>query len=100
MTNNNNQVSVTYTDAQLRNLVEEFITQRKEGFSLRDACSYILYWAVEDDKVADGNNLIVGTELQTSDQERVKRIIDSVALDGRLLEDGYKWLMKSCSLRA
>ena len=29
MTNNNNQVSVTYTDYELRNLVEEYITQQK-----------------------------------------------------------------------
>ena len=54
MTNYNNQISVTYTDAELRNLIEEFITQRKEEFSLRDACSYVLYWAVEDGKVAEG----------------------------------------------
>lgn len=33
MTNNNNQVSVTYTDYELRNLVEEYITQQKSGFT-------------------------------------------------------------------
>ena len=32
MTNNNNQVSVTYTDAELRNLVEVYITQQKTEF--------------------------------------------------------------------
>ena len=42
MTNNNNQVSVTYTDAQLRNLVEEYITQHKSGFTLKGVCSYDL----------------------------------------------------------
>lgn len=77
-------MSVTYTDAELRNLIEEFITQRKEDFSLKDVCAYVLYWAVEDGKVADGNNLIVSNELQPSDQERVKRIIEAVALDGRI----------------
>lgn len=34
MTNNNNQVSVTYSDAELRNLVEEYITQQKSEFTL------------------------------------------------------------------
>lgn len=52
MTNNNNPVSVTYTDCELRNLVEEYITQQKSGFTLKGVCSYVLYWAVEDDKVA------------------------------------------------
>lgn len=42
MTNNNNQVSVTYTDAELRNLVEEYITQQKAGFTLKGVCSYVL----------------------------------------------------------
>ena len=51
MTNNNTPVSVIYTDAELRNLVEEFITQQKTEFTLKGVCSYVLYWAVEDDKV-------------------------------------------------
>lgn len=42
MTNNNNQVSVTYTDAELRNLVEEYITQQKAEFTLKGVCSYVL----------------------------------------------------------
>ena len=41
-----NQVSVTYTDAELRNLVEEYITQQKSEFALKGVCSYVLYWAV------------------------------------------------------
>lgn len=42
MTNNNNPVSVTYTDAELRNLVEEYITQQKSEFTLKGVCSYVL----------------------------------------------------------
>ncbi len=42
MTNNNNQVSVTYSDAELRNLVEEYITQQKSEFTLKGVCSYVL----------------------------------------------------------
>lgn len=39
MTNNNNTVSVTCTDAELRNLVEEYITQQKSEFTLKGLCS-------------------------------------------------------------
>lgn len=42
MTNNTNPVSVTYTDTELRNLVEEYITQQKSGFTLKGVCSYVL----------------------------------------------------------
>lgn len=34
MINNNNQVSVTYSDTELRNLVEKFIIQAKIVFTL------------------------------------------------------------------
>lgn len=72
MTNNNNQVSVTYTDSELRNLVEEYITQQKSEFTLKGVCSYILYWAVEDGKVAAGKKLLESDELNPIEQERVK----------------------------
>lgn len=88
MTNNNNPVSVTYTDAQLRNLVEEYITQQKSGFTLKGVCSYILYWAVEDDKVAQGNSLIESNEISRADQKRVKRILEAVVADGRIANIG------------
>ncbi len=84
MTNNNNQVSVTYTDAELRNLVEEYITQQKTEFTLKGVCSYILYWAVEDGKVAEEKKLIESDELHQSDKERAKRILEAVVPDGRI----------------
>ncbi len=43
MTNNTKPVIVTYTDSELRNLVEEYITQQKSGFTLKDVCSCVLY---------------------------------------------------------
>ncbi len=58
MANNNNVVSVANTDTELRTHVEEYITQQKSEFTLKGVCSYILYWAVEDGKVADGKGLI------------------------------------------
>lgn len=85
MTNNNNQVSVTYTDAELRNLVEEYITQQKSGFTLKGVYSYVLYWAVEDDKVAQGHSLIVGNTISNADQQRVKRLLEAVVTDGRIV---------------
>lgn len=84
MINNKNTVSVTYTDAQLRNLVEEYITQQKSEFTLKGVCSYILYWAVEDGKVTESRSLIESDEMQTSDQDRVKRLLEAVVTDGRI----------------
>lgn len=84
MTDNNNQVSVTYTDSELRNLVEEYITQQKNEFTLKGVCSYILYWAVEDGNVAEENGLIENYDLQLRDQVRVKEIIDTVISDDRI----------------
>ena len=77
-------MSVTYTDAQLRNLVEEYITQQKSGFTLKGLCSYVLYWAVEDDKVAQGHSLIVSNAISNADQQRVKRLLEAVVTDGRI----------------
>ena len=84
MTTNNNTLSVTYTYAELRNLVEEFITQQKSEVTLKGVCSFILYWAVEDGKMAEGKKLIESGELQQSDQERAKRILEAVVADGRI----------------
>lgn len=85
MINNNNTVSVSYSDSELRNLVEEYITQQKSEFTLKGVCSYILFWAVEDGKTAEGKKLIESDELQQSDQERAKQILDTVVADGRIV---------------
>lgn len=85
MTNNNNTVSVTYTDAELRNLVEEYITQQKSGFTLKGVCSCVLYWAVEDDKVAQGHSLIESNAISNADQDKVKRLLEAVVTDGRIV---------------
>lgn len=96
----NNPISVNYTDYELRNLVEEYITQQKSGFMLKGVCSYILYWAVEDDKIADGKiadgkALIESNELCASDQERVKRILDAIIADGRIeTKSGEKFIKR------
>lgn len=85
MTNNNNQVSVTYTGAELRNLVEEYITQQKSEFTLKGVCSYVLYWAIEEGKLFDTEGLIQCNELQSSDQERIRCILTKIANEGRIM---------------
>ena len=77
-------MSVTYTDAELRNLVEEYITQQKSEFTLKGVCSYVLYWAVEDGKAADGKSQVVSPELSSGDQERIRIILDAIIADGRI----------------
>ena len=81
----NNPITLTYSDAELRILVEEFVVQQKKEFTFRSMCSFILYWAMEEGKtVGNGNNIREGYELQESDQERVSHILESIAKDGRI----------------
>jgi len=77
-------VSVTYSDSEFRILVEEYITQQKTEFTLKGVCSYVLYWAVEDGKVAEGKVLIESYELHSGDQKRVKQLLETIAQDGRI----------------
>ena len=85
MTVNNYPVSVTYSNSELRNLIEEYITQQKNAITLKGACSYILYWAVEDSKVdSAGAKPIESNELQSSDQERIKSVLEAIVADGRI----------------
>lgn len=90
MTNDNNPVTITYTDAQLRNLVEEYITQQKSEFTLKGVCSYILNWAVEDDKVAQCKSLIESNAINSKDQERVIRVLNAIIADGRIASKGLE----------
>lgn len=80
----NNPISVEYTDYELRNLVEEYITQQKSEFTLKGVCSYILYWAVEDGKVTESKSLIESDEICNDNKERVKRILETIIADGRI----------------
>lgn len=89
-----NPISVNYTDYELRNLVEEFITQQKSEFTLKGLCSYILYWAVEDDKVVQVNSLIESNEISRGDQDRVNRILETIITDGRIVATTDKTFVK------
>ena len=81
----NNPITLTYSDAELRYLVEEFVVQQKKEFTFRSLCSFILYWAMEEWKtVGNGSANRESNELQKSDQERVSHILESIAKDGRI----------------
>ena len=84
MTITQNTVSVTYTDSELRNLVEEYITQQKSEFTLKGVCSYVLYWAVEDGRIANNKPLVESDELQPNDKTKILRVLDAIVIDGRI----------------
>ena len=85
MSLNNNPIAVTYTNAELRTLVEEFIFQQKKEFTFKSLCSFILYWAMEEGKTAgNGSAVRESSELQDSDQDRVRRILETTVKDGRI----------------
>ena len=81
----NNPITLTYSDPELRILVEEFVAQQKTEFTFKSLCSFILYWAMEEWKtVGNGSANRESNELQESDQERVSHILESIAKDGRI----------------
>lgn len=80
---NQNTVAIDYTDPQLRTLVEEYITQQKSTLSIKGACDYVLFWAIEESHRSN-SGLFEGTALNPNDQERVKRVLERIAKDGRI----------------
>ena len=81
----NTPTAVTYTNAELRSLVEEFIFQQKKEFTFKSLCSFILYWAMEEGKTAgNGSAVRESNKLQENDQDRVRRILESIVKDGRI----------------
>lgn len=95
-----NTFPINYTDAEVRNLVEEFLIQQKSEFSLKGVCSFVLYWAMEDDRLAKPQGTLLQVkELQPSDQDRVLSALESIVHDGRIaVVPGermmYKWVKR------
>jgi len=79
---NDNIIAINYSDEKLRILVEEYIAQQRKDFTLKGACSYILYWAMEDN-----HTLYDCYQMTASDSERVGHILDSIVKDGRLVKE-------------
>lgn len=87
--NDTNHISLTYSDAELRNLIEEYITQQKTEFTFEGVCSFIAYWAMEDGmKTGTGNIIYESNKIRPDDQDRVRRVLDAFIRDGRIKVSG------------
>lgn len=61
-----NAISVTYTDPQLRILIEEYIAMQRSSFTFKGVCSQILYRAMEEEKTV-GNKIYESNQLEQKD---------------------------------
>ena len=86
----NNPISINYSDEKLRVLVEEYITQQRGSFTLKGACSYILYWAMEDGHTTDAG-LFESSQLAQEDCDRVSSLLRKIAAEGRIVADGEQY---------
>lgn len=84
---NRNTISINFSDERLWILVEEFITHQRKEFTFKGLCSYIMYWAMEDGKSANGGNAIYDSyQMSSVDCDRVCSILKSIVKDGRLVK--------------
>lgn len=76
-----------YTDRELSVLVEEYITQQRSEFTLKELCAYIIYWGMEEGRIVDNR-------LGSEEKEKVNVILNRIVKDGRIsvVNDKTKWL--------
>ncbi len=74
-------MNTLYTTHDLSVLVEEYITQQRAEFTLRGLYAYIVYWAMEEKRIA-------GDQLTDADKEKVNGILKRIVKDGRIRENG------------
>lgn len=89
----NNPIPINYSDTQLRILVEEYITQQRSTFTLKGACSFVLYWAMESGHTTGvPGQLYESDQLQAEDCDRVRSILEKIAREGRITAtvEGYR----------
>jgi len=79
-----NPISINYSDEKLRFLVEEYITQQRSSFTLKGACSYVLYWAMEDGHTT-GTGLFESNQLSIVDCDRINVVLDKIVGEGRIV---------------
>lgn len=84
MTSNNTPIQVTYSDRQLRILIEEFIAMQRSKFTFKCVCSYILYRAMEEERTA-GKGIYESDQLEQKDCERVSDILKKIIDEGRIV---------------
>lgn len=78
-----NPIQVTYTDQQLRILIEEFISMQRSEFTFKDVCSDILYRAMEEGRTAN-DGIYESNQLEQKDCERVSIFLDKIVAEGRI----------------
>lgn len=83
----NNTIQTNYTDAQLRVLVEEYITQQPRAVTLQGACGYVLYWAMEDGRTT-ASGPYQSQRLSPADCQRVSHVLQVIAEEGRIEAEG------------
>ena len=70
-------MNTPFTTHDLSVLVEEYITQQRAEFTLRGLYAYIVYWAMEEKRIA-------GDQLTDADKEMVNGILNRIVKDGRI----------------
>ena len=87
-----NPIKINYSDACLRVLVEEYITQQRSAFTLQGVCSYVLYWAMEEGKAFQSDNgLFDGDMICQADCQRVSDVLQKIVREGRIAADGEQY---------
>ena len=87
MTDNNPTISINYSDERLRILVEEYITQQRNAFTLKGVCSYVLYWAMEDGHTTN-TELFESSQLAQADCDRISSVLAKIVGEGRIVASG------------
>lgn len=80
-------MNTPFTTQDLSVLVEEYITQQRAEFTLRGLYAYIVYWAMEEKRIA-------GDQLTDADKEKVNGILKRIVKDGRIGARGEEEYVK------
>jgi hypothetical protein len=84
-------MSVTYTDTELRNLVEEYITMQIKEFTFNGVSSFILYRAIEEERTSNAG-LYESNEQAPADCERVNKILKQIVAEHRIIAYDYGYV--------
>lgn len=85
MTTKVNPIAIDFSNEEIRLLVEEYLSMQKADFSLKSVCSYVLYWAMEEGRVAGTSHTVYeSNQMEESDCERINLILESIVKDGRI----------------
>jgi len=88
-----NTIATTYTNPQLRILIEEFIAMQRSEFTFKGVCSYILYRAMEEGRTAN-NGIYESNQLEQKDSERVSIILEKIVGEGRIEKNDTMFIKK------